>query len=58
MSEPSWFRRTYRRIINATFIERLVDYGVVFKNVQELVTKYSDANHKVYVAQPRTKALH
>ncbi len=37
-------------IINATFIERLVDYGVVFKNVQELVKKYSDANHKVYVA--------
>jgi len=37
-------------IINATFIERLVDYGVVFNNVQELVQKYSDANHKVYVA--------
>lgn len=37
-------------VINATFIERLVDYGVVFENVQRLVKKYSDANHRVYVA--------
>ena len=37
-------------IINATFIERLVDYGVVFKNVQELVKKYSDVHHEVYIA--------
>ena len=37
-------------IINATFIEGLVDYGVVFDKVQELVAKYSDANHRVYVA--------
>lgn len=37
-------------IINATFIERLVDYGVVFDQVQSLVKKYSDGNHKVYVA--------
>lgn len=37
-------------VINATFIERLVDYGDVFNQVQALVAKYSDANHKVYVA--------
>jgi predicted RND superfamily exporter protein len=37
-------------IINATFIERLVDYGVVFKDVQEIVKKYSDGQHKIYVA--------
>ena len=37
-------------IINATFIEGLVDYGVVFDKVQELVAKYSDVNHQVYVA--------
>lgn len=37
-------------IINATFIERLVDYGEVFGKVQELVQKYSDANHRVYVS--------
>ena len=37
-------------VINATFIERLVDYGVVFDNVQRLVKKYSDTNHRVYVA--------
>ena len=37
-------------IINATFIERLVDYGVVFDNVQNIVHKYADGQHKVYVA--------
>lgn len=37
-------------IINATFIERLVDYQQVFDTVQKLTEKYSDGNHKVYVA--------
>lgn len=37
-------------IINATFIERLVDYQQVFDTVQALTAKYSDANHEVYVA--------
>ncbi len=37
-------------ILNATFIERLIDYGVVFDDVQQLVTKYQDANHRLYVA--------
>lgn len=37
-------------VINATFIELLVDYGIVFSGVQDLVLKYGDDNHKVYVA--------
>ena len=37
-------------IINATFIERLVDYGVVFNGVEEIIKKYDDGQHKVYVA--------
>lgn len=37
-------------IINATFIERLVDYGVAFNAVQDLVARYSDANHEIHVA--------
>ena len=37
-------------IINATFIERLVDYGVVFEGVQEIIKKYSDGQHTIYVA--------
>ncbi len=37
-------------ILNATFIERLVDYGVVFDDVQALVTKYSDDHTKIFVA--------
>lgn len=37
-------------IINATFIERLVDYGVVFEGVQDIIKKYSDGQHTVYVA--------
>lgn len=37
-------------VINATFLERLVDYGQVFDNVEALVAKYSDARHEVHVA--------
>ena len=37
-------------VINATFIERLVDYGEVFDKVQEVVKKYTDDKHRVYVA--------
>lgn len=36
-------------IINATFIERLVDYGVVFEHIQKIVGKYSDGNHELHV---------
>lgn len=37
-------------IINATFIEQLVDYGVVFERVQELVRVYGDGNHEIHAA--------
>ena len=37
-------------IINATFIEKAVDYKVVFDTVQALAAKYSDDKHEVYVA--------
>jgi predicted RND superfamily exporter protein len=37
-------------LINATFIERLLDYGVVFKFVKELVEKNRDEHHDVYMA--------
>ena len=37
-------------IITATFIEQKLDYGVVFKFVQEMVEKERDANHEIYVA--------
>lgn len=37
-------------LVNATFIERLVDYGVVFDHVQVLVDKYADENHEIHVA--------
>ena len=37
-------------LINATFIEERLDYGVVFKFVQDLVEKNRDADHDVYLA--------
>ena len=37
-------------LINATFIEQKLDYGVAFKFVQELVEKNRDADHDVYLA--------
>jgi len=37
-------------IVNATLIERLADYGVVFERVQALIAKYSDGQHQVYAA--------
>jgi len=37
-------------LINATFIERLVDYGKLFDYVQALVKKDRDAEHEIYVA--------
>lgn len=37
-------------LVNATFIERLVDYGVVFEYVQDLIEKYSDDKHEIHVA--------
>ena len=37
-------------LITATFIERLLDFGVTFDAVQELVERETDANHDIYVA--------
>jgi len=37
-------------LINATFIERRLDYGEAFKFVQGLVTKARDEDHEVYLA--------
>jgi predicted RND superfamily exporter protein len=37
-------------LIKATFIERLMDYGEVFDNVQALVANERDADHEIYVA--------
>ncbi|MGK2914410.1 MAG: efflux RND transporter permease subunit, partial [Porticoccaceae bacterium] len=37
-------------IIKATFIERLLDYGVIFKEVQALAASARDEHHEVYVA--------
>lgn len=37
-------------LIKATFIERLLDYGVAFDHIQELAARERDANHDVYVA--------
>ncbi len=37
-------------LINATFIERQLDYGVAFRHVQELVRNARDAEHEVYLA--------
>lgn len=37
-------------LLNATFIERLVDYGQVFNAVQELKAKYQDGQHEIHVA--------
>ena len=37
-------------IVNATFIERLVDYKAVFDTVSDLKGKYADDQHEIYVA--------
>jgi len=37
-------------IITATFIERLLDYGVVFDYVREMVAEYEDDEHEFYIA--------
>jgi uncharacterized protein len=37
-------------IINATFIEKRVDYGELFTYVQNLVKRERDAHHQIYVA--------
>lgn len=36
-------------IINAAFLENLLDYGVAFEFVQNLAAQYRDDNHEVYV---------
>jgi predicted RND superfamily exporter protein len=37
-------------LINATFIEKRLDYGIAFAFVQNLVVKSRDAHHDVYMA--------
>jgi predicted RND superfamily exporter protein len=37
-------------LIRATFIERLLDYGVVFEHVQKLAEEARDDQHEIYVA--------
>ena len=37
-------------LINATFIESKLDYGVAFKFIQEIVAKEKDAAHEIHVA--------
>ena len=37
-------------MITATFIERLLDFGVTFEFIQEMVERESDARHEVYIA--------
>lgn len=37
-------------LISATFIERLLDYGVAFEYVQNLVEEAADDNHEIYMA--------
>ncbi|HJV27699.1 MAG TPA: MMPL family transporter [Aromatoleum sp.] len=37
-------------VVNATFIERLLDYGELFHFVQDLVSRERDDAHEVYVA--------
>lgn len=37
-------------LITATFIERLLDYGVVFEHVQNLAAEARDSDHEIYVA--------
>jgi predicted RND superfamily exporter protein len=37
-------------IVSATFLEKSLDYGAVFKFVQELADKERDATHDIYVA--------
>lgn len=37
-------------LIRVTFIERLLDYGVAFEQLQALVEKNRDAHHNVYMA--------
>jgi uncharacterized protein len=37
-------------LVNATFIERSVDYGKVFEAVQKIVKEETDANHEIHAA--------
>lgn len=37
-------------IVQATFIEHKLEYGEVFKFIQEMAEKERDANHEIYVA--------
>lgn len=37
-------------IVQATFIERTLDYGATFKYVQDMVQRESDDKHKIYAA--------
>ena len=37
-------------LVNATFIERKLDYGEVFAFVRDLAQRHRDANHEIYIA--------
>ena len=37
-------------LVTATFIERTIDYGEVFKYVQDMVQKETDEHHQIYAA--------
>lgn len=36
-------------LITASFLENMLDYGVIFRNVEALAQKYSDADHEIHV---------
>lgn len=39
-------------MIQATFIERLTDFNVIFHDVNEIIEKLADADHELYAAGP------
>ena len=46
-----WVSRDEKSVLfTAAFIERLMDYGTIFKSVQNLIQAESDADHVVYAA--------
>ena len=46
-----WVSRDEKSVLfTAAFIERLMDYGTIFKSVQKLIQAESDADHVVYAA--------
>jgi predicted RND superfamily exporter protein len=55
MSAPGvfgvWVSRDWKSVFfTAGFIERLIDYDVVFKEVQKIIKDESDANHEIFAS--------